>query len=63
MIVFSPIQEITLIYTRKHRLTYTMPDTSTAAFEEGKTLFGNRHYDDAIDKFREALRQDPARSE
>jgi tetratricopeptide (TPR) repeat protein len=63
MIVFSPIQEITLIYTRKHRLTYTMPDTSTAAFEEGKTLFGNRHYDDAIDKFREALRQDPARSD
>ena len=40
-----------------------MPDTSAAAFEEGKTLFGNRHYDDAIDKFRQAIRQDPARSD
>lgn len=40
-----------------------MPDTSAAAFEEGKTLFGNRHYDDAIDKFRQAIREDPARSD
>lgn len=40
-----------------------MPDTSAAAFEEGRALFGNRHYDDAIAKFRQALREDPARSD
>lgn len=37
-----------------------MPDDSAAAFAEGKTLFENRHYDEAINTFREALRQDPA---
>jgi tetratricopeptide (TPR) repeat protein len=40
-----------------------MPDDSAASFEEGKTLFDNRHYDDAIDKFRQALRQNPAVSD
>ena len=51
---------------------YIFPETQTdlyhaghsaAAFEEGKTLFDNRHYDDAIDKFRQALRQNPACSD
>lgn len=37
-----------------------MPDTVPPAFEEGKTLFNNRHYDDAIDRFRQILKQDPA---
>ena len=36
-----------------------MPDTPAAAFLEGKTLFNNRHYDDAINKFRQVVRQDP----
>jgi len=36
-----------------------MPDDS-AAFADGKILFENRHYDEAINTFREALRQDPA---
>jgi tetratricopeptide (TPR) repeat protein len=37
-----------------------MPDDSSAVFAEGKTLFENRHYDEAINTFREALRQNPA---
>ena len=37
-----------------------MPDDSAAAYREGKTLFDNRHYDEAISTFREAIRQDPA---
>jgi tetratricopeptide (TPR) repeat protein len=37
-----------------------MPDDSPAIFEEGKTLFGTRHFDDAITKFRQTLLQDPA---
>ena len=37
-----------------------MPDDSAAAFAEGKILFENRHYDEAINTFREALRQNPA---
>lgn len=37
-----------------------MPQDSAAAFEEGKSLFDHRHYDDAIAKFREALVRDPA---
>ena len=36
-----------------------MPDDS-AAFTEGKTLFENRHYDEAINTLREALKQNPA---
>jgi tetratricopeptide (TPR) repeat protein len=37
-----------------------MPQDSAAAFEEGKSLFDHRHYDDAITKFREALMRDPS---
>ena len=37
-----------------------MPDIVPPSFEEGKTLFNNRQYDDAIDRFRRILRQDPA---
>ena len=40
-----------------------MPDNSAVSFEEGKTLFDSRHFDDAIDKFRQTLRQNPARSD
>jgi tetratricopeptide (TPR) repeat protein len=40
-----------------------MPDDSTDILEEGKTLFDNRHYDEAIDKFRQTLRQNPAYSD
>ena len=40
-----------------------MPDDAAASFEEGKTLFDNRHYDDAISKFRLTLRQNPAFSD
>ncbi|MFA5267104.1 MAG: tetratricopeptide repeat protein [Methanoregula sp.] len=40
-------------------MTDNMPDDSAAAFAEGKLLFENRHYDDAINIFRQALRQDP----
>ena len=40
-----------------------MPDDCTATLEEGKTLFDNRRFDDAIDKFRQALRQNPACSD
>lgn len=58
-----PLREITLIYSRKHRLTITMPDDCTAIFEEGKTLFENQRFDDAIDKFRQTLRQNPACSD
>jgi tetratricopeptide (TPR) repeat protein len=39
-----------------------MPDAPAATFEEGKTLFDNRHYDEALDKFRQTLRQNPAYS-
>ncbi|MDD1684405.1 MAG: tetratricopeptide repeat protein, partial [Methanoregula sp.] len=41
------------------RLTCTMPDDSVTAFEEGKSLFDHRHYDDAIAKFRQAIVRDP----
>lgn len=37
-----------------------MPETPAAAFSEGKTLFTSRNYDDAIDRFRQVIRQDPA---
>ena len=40
-----------------------MPDNCTAILEEGKTLFDNRRFDDAIDKFRQALRQNPVCSD
>ena len=36
-----------------------MPDDSAAAFAEGKTLFENRYYDEAVNTLREALRQNP----
>jgi Flp pilus assembly protein TadD len=60
---FSTEQEITLIYSRKHRLTITMPNDCTAILMEGKTLFDNRRFDDAINKFMQALRQNPACSD
>jgi tetratricopeptide (TPR) repeat protein len=37
-----------------------MPAASPATFEEGKTLFDNRRYDDAAEKFRQAILQDPS---
>ncbi len=40
-----------------------MPDDSAIVFEEGKTLFANRHYDDAIDRFRRILEHNPACSD
>jgi tetratricopeptide (TPR) repeat protein len=40
-----------------------MPDDSTDILKEGKTLFDSRHYDEAIDKFRQTLRQNPAYSD
>ena len=40
-----------------------MPDDASVSFEEGKTLFDNRYYDDAISKFRLALRQNPTFSD
>jgi tetratricopeptide (TPR) repeat protein len=40
-----------------------MPDDSAASFEEGKTLFDSRHFDDAITKFRQTLRDNPAFSD
>jgi tetratricopeptide (TPR) repeat protein len=36
-----------------------MLEDSVSNFEEGKTLFKNQHYDDAIFKFKEALHLDP----
>jgi tetratricopeptide (TPR) repeat protein len=40
-----------------------MPQDAAAAFEEGKVHFANRHYDDAIDTFRQILQRDPACSD
>jgi tetratricopeptide (TPR) repeat protein len=40
-----------------------MPDDSAAAFEEGKILFDNRHFDDAIHMFRQILLENPAFSD
>jgi tetratricopeptide (TPR) repeat protein len=40
-----------------------MPDECPDILEEGKTLFDNRHYDEAIDKFRQTLRKNPAYSD
>lgn len=37
-----------------------MPDTVPRRYEEARSLFDNRHYDDAIETFRQILKEDPA---